>query len=157
MTKVKKVYISYTQYGKLMDDLIEHIKSLDIKFTHVFGPAKGGLPLAVHIANEFDIPMILDLEFTEGVRPRQSKILIVDDICDSGKTMINITDSLFKRQVEYYTSTLFVKPRATYKPKFSVVLVRDWEWIVFPFEGGNDRPDKDYMLTPVTSSTATIN
>ena len=63
---------------------------------------------------------------------KNKKILILDDIWDSGKTMEVVLDSLDCEDVT--TATLLWKETAKEKPNYYAEIVRDNEWVVFPWE-----------------------
>ena len=58
--------------------------------------------------------------------------LIIDDIADSGRTLIHYTsnDTQFNK---YYISTMFYHNRSMVKPDFYKFEKND-KWIVFPWE-----------------------
>jgi len=60
------------------------------------------------------------------------KILIIDDIWDSGKTMEAVLDYLGEERVS--TATLFWKETANKKPTYHANTAKENEWIVFPWE-----------------------
>ena len=144
---VTKRYISYEEYGKLLDKFIELINArIDlspIKF--VYGPPRGGLPIAVHVAHHLDLQLILNdriLKYDLITSTTSPRILIVDDICDSGETLTK----LLAMNGNIKTATLFKKPRATVIPDVYVEEVSNDTWIVFPWEK-DDTPDKGYMIS----------
>ncbi len=64
---------------------------------------------------------------------KDKNVLLVDEICDSGKTFIKaveIAEHLQPRKV--LTATMFTKPHAIFAPNYSVA-VSD-KWVVFPYE-----------------------
>ena len=136
----------YKQDDKTYYDWIDYstdIKQIkDFKFDHVVGIYRGSLPMAVHISNAFDVPMsIVGFQTRDGkddqpymikAGPHPEKILIVDDIYDTGKTMKGVI-----RMLSHYTADriqcfcLFGK-----KNNFNVSYANehDGSWIVFPWE-----------------------
>lgn len=60
------------------------------------------------------------------------KILIVDDIWDSGRTMEAVLDYLKEEDVT--TTTLFWKETAEGKPDYYAEGSKELEWVVFPWE-----------------------
>jgi hypoxanthine phosphoribosyltransferase len=60
------------------------------------------------------------------------KILIVDYIYDSGKTMQAVTAHFEGKEI--VTATLFWKETAQEKPNYYADVSKDNEWIVFPWE-----------------------
>ncbi len=61
------------------------------------------------------------------------KVLIVDDIVDSGETMkLAVKHVLEKGAVEVRTAAPYLKPWSMYKPDYYVRVVEGW--VVFPYE-----------------------
>ncbi len=60
------------------------------------------------------------------------KILIIDDIYDSGRTMQAVLGYLGKEDVT--TATLFWKETASQKPDYFANVAKKEEWIIFPWE-----------------------
>ena len=60
------------------------------------------------------------------------KVLIIDDIWDSGRTMEAVLEYLGKENVT--TATLYWKEKALNKPNYYAETARENEWIVFPWE-----------------------
>ena len=71
------INISFNQYDKDIDILIEKLKDNGISYTGVYGVPRGGYYPAIHIANALNLPIL-----TQPIE----KCLVVDDILDSGKT-----------------------------------------------------------------------
>jgi uncharacterized protein len=64
----------------------------------------------------------------------EGKILLVDDLVDSGNTMKVVVDylSLMKSITSIHTATLYKKSKSIFTPDFFVK--ESDEWIVFPYE-----------------------
>ena len=60
------------------------------------------------------------------------KILIIDDIWDSGITMNAVRDYLKDEDIK--TATLYWRETAPNKPDYYAEIARDKEWLVFPWE-----------------------
>ena len=83
---------------------------------------------------------ILNIQYTTNVGMKQTdKILVVDDLVDSGQTMSVVT-KLFANKVK--TAVLFRKPTTKFEPDFFVAEVG--EWVVFPYEW-NGMPQEDNL------------
>ena len=89
-------------------------------FSAVYGVPRGGIPFAIEIANQLNIPIIEEDDWDKC-----DDILIVDDIVDSGKTRDKFRDHNFAciHQKE------MAIPSATYiaHPNIS-------DWVVYPWE-----------------------
>ena len=129
---------------------IRQVKQLE--FNHVVGIYRGSLPMAVHISNVFDVPMsIIGLQTRDGDDKEPymikaidhiyrgfpgKKILIVDDIYDTGLTMKKVIRYLTPYSVDRILGfCLFGK-----KNNFNISYANehDGSWIVFPWETLNE-------------------
>lgn len=63
------------------------------------------------------------------------KVLIVDDVSDTGKTLEYVISKARKKEVR--TATLFYKPKSGVKPDYYVEKTE--EWINFPWEYENSK------------------
>ena len=66
--------------------------------------------------------------------------MIVDDICDSGKTL-----KQFKFEENIYTATLHWKQSSEYQPNYFWEVAFENEWIVYPWENKDSEPIADYL------------
>jgi len=118
-------------------------------FTHVVGIARGGLVPATIISYELGIPLttvhVSSYEGTEkkGIMgnvnqlfdlPKNSKLLVVDDICDTGETITWIEKQLNLNEMKYEIACIFTKKKHKNKIRFYGTVVPDDKWIVFPWE-----------------------
>jgi len=89
-------------------------KSINIK--NIYGIPRGGLVVAVQLSHLLNIPLTN--------KPNPNDTLIVDDICDSGKTL--------EKYKDYNTATLYYNLEAIVKPDFWAFVQDDF--IKFPWE-----------------------
>ena len=101
--------------------------------TKICGIPKGGLILAATLANHLP-----DLEYLHNLKDVDKNTLIVDDISDSGKTLLKIPNILGMR-----TLTLFCKEKTSFQPKKWLNTVEENEWLVFPWESNEKEEVKD--------------
>ena len=144
--KDDKTYYDWIDYRYDMRHHIFKIK-LDYDFDHVVGIYRGSLPMAVHISNVFEVPMSIvgfqtrDSKDDEpymihkvGEAPR--RILIVDDIYDSGYTMKGVIKFLSNYSARMHNSKiqgfcLFGKDNDL---NVSCANIHEGSSIVFPWE-----------------------
>lgn len=115
---MKKIYISWEDFGIGVDKLIKKIKVSKIKFESVYGIPYGGLPLAIAVGKKLNLPFV----------PYPIKnTLIIDDISDTGRTL-----SKFKN---YKIACLYSTPWTKVKPNWYVFKKTNKKsWIIFPYE-----------------------
>ena len=118
-----KVYVTYEQIHEYIDAIANDLESKGIKPTGVYGIPRGGLIFATLLSYKLDIPLLLNA--AKGC-------IIVDDIADSGRTLLHYTenDTQFNK---YYITTMYYHERSIVKPNFYFA-TKNNDWIVFPFD-----------------------
>lgn len=126
---------------------IEDAKSLAFKVVDYKGKYKaihpipaGGIAIGTIISEMLELPMISVEEYKQY--PNKSEILIVDDLVDSGKTLL--------RYQESDCAVLYKKPHSP-KPTYYLKDIGE-EWVNFPHE-----KDKDGILDHVIRVCSFIN
>ena len=146
-------YVSWSEYGELVTKLAESVASSGKKFDLVIGIARGGIPVAMVVADRLGITIdFLNVksytDVGERVKPRilttitedtfGKRVLVVDDLVDGGDTMETVTRYLQSEGPKAVkTAVLFTKPWSTFRPDYSLQVVDSW--IVFPYERGEVR------------------
>jgi len=114
----------------------------------VIGLARGGLFPSVILSHKLKKPHVcVDFSSERGkgddtdqhinVIPDipYNRVLIVDDICDSGHTMAEIVTELQERGIDVSTCVLYLKDGSAFLPDFHwTLLPKDAGWVIFPFE-----------------------
>lgn len=120
---VEKVYVTWKDMEEFVDSLIQEMNIQNFKPTGVYGIPRGGLILATLISYKLDIPLLLNAS---------KDCLIVDDIADSGRTLLHYTenDTQFNK---YFIATMYYHKRSIVKPNYYKFEKND-KWIVFPWE-----------------------
>jgi uncharacterized protein len=143
-------YVTWAQYGEMVTKLAETIASSSERFDLVIGIARGGMPVAMVIADTLGLRVdFLNVksytDVGERVKPKilstitenitGKRVLVVDDLVDGGATMECITEYLTTQHpMSIKTAVLFTKPWSTFSPDYSLRVVDNW--IVFPYERG---------------------
>ncbi|MFA7084148.1 MAG: phosphoribosyltransferase family protein [Arcobacteraceae bacterium] len=138
---MQKYYYSYNEFLKDIKILLSKCQMFD--FEVILGVSRGGLTLAHFMGEALDIRKVYTLNSIhyEGTQKldtfdifnipdlsQASKVLIVDDIVDSGETMLEIMKKLKEKYplCEFKTASLFYKSTAIMKPDFSVKEAPVW-------------------------------
>ena len=157
------LHISWDDYHKKTEQLAVKVYNDNWEFNQVVCIAKGGMRVGDLIARIFDVPLaILSVESYkgEGVKNKRgaitfsrdlaktspnigSKVLLVDDLSDSGITLKKSIDWLqhfygFYLDEPIRTAVLFHKAVSSFKPDYYIDYLEDSPWIHMPFEKYED-------------------
>jgi len=104
-------------------DIIKLISLIDFsKYTGLYGVPRGGCPLVTALASRVKLPIVANPWKQKG-----RKILVVDDVCDSGRTRSKFRGFDF--------AVLHVKENASPKPTYWANQVESGNWIQYWWEG----------------------
>ena len=137
---VKKSFISWDEFNDNVEKLVSKIKDVD----YIVGIPRGGLILAVTLSHKLDLKhMTVDhlekLEDLNFLNYDRKKILIVDDISDSGQTL------KYYKKAGYTTATLDVRSTTITKPDYYVNWIDNADWIVYPWEKKDSKTIQNYL------------
>ena len=138
---MEKYYYGYDEFKKDTQVLVN--KCRDYEPDILLAVARGGLTLAHLMAQALDMRNLYSLNSIhyEGELKLDSfnifnipdvshakRVLIIDDIVDSGETMVEILKILEDKfpGVEFKLATLFYKKTAILKPDFAVREANEW-------------------------------
>lgn len=120
MKDSNKVKIDYACYKATIAALAENIKGTGRKYDAIYPIPRGGYFAAIELGKLLSLPIECD----------RSKItdntLVVDDICDSGKTIAEFSSN--------DTAVAFAKLRSQGKVTFCGGIVPENDWLIFPDE-----------------------
>ena len=123
-----KLYLSWNNIENSVDELCKKITESLLPINSVHGLARGGYIPAVMISHKLNIPYS-----TTVLRDT----LVIDDICDSGKTL--------EKAPGLYHAVLHYKPHtSSFVPTLWAKEMGD-EWIVYPWERSDAAPIQDYL------------
>lgn len=136
---MKKVFIDYATYGLLMEELVNKLFPERHKYSAIHGLPRGGLAIAVHLSHYLQLPFRLNVtrfaaEFPNG------KLLVVDDIIDTGKTFEHFLEIAESQKIQFDTAVLYYKEHSSYEPTFYIRETIDW--ICFPWELHEEIPNR---------------
>jgi len=137
---MNKIYYPYEEYKQDLKTLIEII---DQPFDAILGIARGGLGMAQMLGEYYDLREVYAIN-TIGYEDREKKesvevfnipdlksantVLIVDDIVDSGDTLVEVLKVLGEEYptVTFLTASLFYKKTAKISPTWYVKEPKGW-------------------------------
>ena len=157
------LYISWEEYHSKTEELAIKVHNDGWEFNQVVCIAKGGMRVGDVFARIFDVPLaILSVESYkgDGIKNKRgaitfsrdlaktspnigSKVLLVDDLSDSGITLKKSIDWLehfygFYLDEPIRTAVLFHKAVSSFKPNYYIDYLEDSPWIHMPFEKYED-------------------
>lgn len=140
--------LSWNQYQTLARKLAEALLDSGKPFDEIVAIARGGLTLghlltdslrlpicSITIQSYTDIQKQGELKITAklGKHIAEKRILLVDDIADSGKTLKRAINYLKRfRPASITTVTMFYKPHSVVRPDYFVQ--ETTKWVIFPTE-----------------------
>lgn len=141
---------SWEEMGLLSFSLAKQILEANFSYDRIVAIAKGGWTWARDLADLLKVSEVASIQaklytsigqkaanltITQGlpIKIAGEKILLFDDVADSGETFKAVKDYLLKQGVKHIeTASLFWKPHSVIKPDFFGLETS--AWIVFPHE-----------------------
>jgi hypoxanthine phosphoribosyltransferase len=133
---MEKIYLTWSDIDYAVKRLAINIKASNIEISAIKGLQRGGLIPAVMLSHLLDIPMT-EKEIVS------SSILIVDDICDTGNTLLPY------KQTNNPIVTIHYKTSALFEPNFWYKLTDTNTWLVYPWEKPDADAVPDYLKRPI--------
>lgn len=122
-------------------ELGETILSSKTNIEYVTGVPRGGLIPAVMLSHYMNKKFKSYNEVIEMTNNVRQKVLVVDDISDSGET-------LYKAETfGFQTATLTVRHSTIFIPDFYGERIEDDRWLVFPWEREDSKTVQDYLVS----------
>ena len=131
-----KVYISWEGYDSYIDSITNWVKTSDLNLGAVYGLPRGGLPIAVSLSHRLHLPLLMDYYDRKIVTDK--KILVVDDIADTGHTLKDFENKHNIICTFHYHEQSIIEPDYWIHKK-------DDDWIVYPWELNDSDEIQDYL------------
>ena len=154
------LHVDWPQYNTLVERLALSVNESGFRFNQIICLARGGLRVGDVLSRIFDQPLAIlsthsytseggtirgELVIAEHMtmtKPRLGdRVLIVDDMVDSGHTLAAVHQELprrFPHIVDLKTAVLWWKACSVFKPDHWVEYLADNPWIHQPFEVYDD-------------------
>ncbi len=142
--------LTYELFGTAVTDLAHQVVDDGFEPDIVLAIARGGLGLAMGLAYALDVKNLsaVNVEFYTGVDERLEmpvmlpptpaavdltgmRVLVADDVADTGKTLESVRDFLADHVAEARTAVIYEKPWTVIRPEY--VWRRTDSWIDFPW------------------------
>ncbi len=150
------LHVTWDEYHRLIEQLIAQVYESGYKFDAILCLARGGLRIGDVVSRVYDMPLAIlaASSYREAAGTQQGrldigqyitktggeiagKVLLLDDLVDSGVTMARVIDHLkqrFPAIEEVRTAVLWYKAVSTFKPDYFVQHLESSPWIHQPFE-----------------------
>jgi uncharacterized protein len=161
----KHLYVSYDEYHNLIEKLAIKIHQSGWKFDTILCLARGGMRPGDILSRIFDKPLaimstssyraeagtrqgVLDIAryITTPKGEIAGKVLLVDDLADTGKTLKAVIDQLrgdYAPITELRSAVIWTKGVSSFEADYSVEFLPTNPWIHQPFEGYDSmRPEQ---------------
>jgi hypoxanthine phosphoribosyltransferase len=154
------LHVTWDDYNTLVERLALAVHESGFPFDQIICIARGGLRVGDVLSRIFDQPLAIlsthsytadsgkirgELVIAEHMtmtKPRLGdRVLLVDDMVDSGHTLAAVHDELprrFPHIVELRTAVLWWKACSVFRPDYYVDYLADSPWIRQPFEVYDD-------------------
>ncbi|MFN4003264.1 MAG: phosphoribosyltransferase [Hylemonella sp.] len=152
----KHLYVSYVEYHNLIEQLAIQIHQSGWTFDTILCLARGGMRPGDILSRIFEKPLAImstssyraqagtvqgHLDIAKYITTPQGEIagrvLLVDDLADSGHTLQEVVRLLRERYpaiTELRTAVIWTKAQSTFRPDYSVEYLPTNPWIHQPFE-----------------------
>lgn len=149
-TEIRREVLDWAVFGDAARSLAEDVLRSGFRPDIVIAIARGGLLLAGAISyalgtkacGSINVEFYTDIEATlpepvllppalDAPALAGKKVLLVDDVSDSGRTLEKVVGILAEASEEVRSATLYTKSRTVLEPDFS--WRRTDDWIVFPW------------------------
>lgn len=153
---MEHLYVEWDEYHRLIERLALRVYESGFKFDAVLCLARGGLRIGDVFSRIYDRPLAIlatssyrdaagtqqgQLDIAEFITMTggqlRGKVLLVDDLVDSGVTLQRVTAHVrqrFPEIAEVRTAVLWHKAVSMFKPDYSVDYLPTSPWIHQPFE-----------------------
>jgi len=150
------LHVSWSEYNTLVERLALQVHESGWRFNQIICIARGGLRVGDVLSRIFELPLAIlsthsyaaDGGTTRGeliiaehmtmTAPRLGdRVLLVDDMVDSGHTLATVRKELplrFPHMVDIRTAVVWYKACSVFKPDYYVEYLADSPWIHQPFE-----------------------
>ena len=159
------LHVTWDEYHRLIEKLAKQVDDSAWQFNQLICIARGGLRVGDMLSRIFDMPLAIlstssytekagtirgELMIAEQMTMASGKlgdrVLLVDDLVDSGVTLEAVTRTLPQRYPQVTalrTAVLWYKACSVFKPDYFVQYLPEKPWIHQPFEKYDSMRPKD--------------
>jgi uncharacterized protein len=143
-----EISLSWQDFEKYANNIIDDVCIKKQTYEIIIGVARGGIFLAGYLAyhlniKEIDIVNVQSYQGKKMIDPKiinlpnkinSKKVLLVDDILDSGNTFRILEKWLEKTEIIYHKAVLIDKCKTTIGPEYVGAQIQNDCWVVYPWE-----------------------
>jgi len=133
-----RLYLSWKWVEDQLNTIGDRLEGQDLQF--ICGIPRGGLIPAVMMSHAFGVNYISYSSAKLLPKETRKKVLVLDDIADTGHTLMEADELGFK------TATLAMRVGSKTTPLYYGELITDKRWLVFPWEKLDSAPIQDYLI-----------
>jgi hypothetical protein len=163
LTELKFLYLTWDDIQLAAEKVADKIKEDGFEADIIVAVSRGGFDPARIISDQLEVKELASLQiiyyssvglkrekpeilFPLNAQVKGMKILVVDDVSDSGHSLIAVKKHVEEKgAVEVKVATLHHKPWSEYKPDYYAEMVD--QWILYPWEPNESVQDLVRMLT----------
>ena len=132
-----KKFISWDDYDDMINKIAVYVKHINKEeIGAIYGLPRGGLPIAVSLSHSLGLPLLMNYYDRKVVT--RKKILVVDDIADTGHTLKDFDSP------HNIICTMHYHQDSITRPDFFCSEKGD-DWIVYPWETEDSEEVQDYL------------
>jgi len=149
--KMKCKIVTFSEIHEMVKNVAEQVKRSGFKPTTIVGLARGGSIPARLMCDFLGITDLISLKVEHWIETgktkdeatikyplkadlSEKKILVLDDITDTGKSLVVSTDYLAKmKPLAMKVATLQYMPESTFKPDYFAEEIKVWTWFIYPW------------------------
>ena len=129
--------VSWEEYIANIEELAGRLKNEEVDADSILAINRGGLLIGLIFSHQLNLPLHIFHLGKPFDLHRHKKIILVDDISDTGKTFIKTLMQLEQEneldaEKGIYTVALHIKPETQFKPDLYHKVVT--EWVKYPYE-----------------------
>ena len=136
----EKVFLDWNWITAQLRTIAIKLQNDDVELYAVTGIPRGGLIPAVMFSHKYGIPYMDFSQAKNLPRTSRKKILVLDDIADTGKTLEEI------ESLSFITATLAFRDLSSVEPDYFGEYIEHEDWLVYPWEKKDSETVQDYLV-----------
>lgn len=136
----KKVFLNWDWIANQLKTIAIKLQEDDVELYAVTGIPRGGLIPAVMFSHRYGIPYMDFSQAKNLPRISRKKILVLDDIADTGRTLEEI------ESLSFLTATLAYRDLSVVIPDYFGEYIEHKDWLVYPWEKEESETIQDYLV-----------